>query len=248
MQIAGIYYIKNLINNKIYIGKSHYIKARLNQHKKSLTNPIRNKKQTNRFLYNSVQKYGWDNFETGILEVISIVNENYFYDRELYWMDYYNSYDMRFGYNLRRDSSTKCFVHDETKTLQSETRQGENNSNYNHRWSDDQKKKMSIRMKDSRKDEKIYGIEYKKKVSENTKKRWQNVELKQQMAKNVSLAREKKYKFLQYDKNMTLIKEWGTIREILEVNPNYKWQNIYAVCNGYKPSIYGYIWKKELKI
>lgn len=27
-------------------------------------------------------------------------------------------------------------------------------------------------------------------------------------------------------------------------NPSYKRHNIYAVCSGEKPTIYGYIWKK----
>lgn len=37
-------------------------------------------------------------------------------------------------------------------------------------------------------------------------------------------------------------------RDFLNNYPYYKWQNIYSVCNGYKPSIYGYIWRKESKI
>jgi len=248
MQIAGIYYIKNLINNKIYIGKSHNIKVRLAQHQKLLTDHDRNKKSTNRYLFDSVKKYGWQNFETGILEEITSLDEGYFNDRELYWMDYFKSYDMKLGYNLRRDSSTKCFVHDETKKLQSETRQGKNNSNYNHKWSDEQKNKMSVRMVQARKESSSYGEEYRKRASEIGKKVWENQDLRNRVSNSVRLTKEKKYKFLQYDKNMTLIKEWGTIREILEENPNYKWQNIYSVCNGYKPTIYGYIWRKELKI
>jgi hypothetical protein len=37
------------------------------------------------------------------------------------------------------------------------------------------------------------------------------------------------------------------IRIIIKANPNFKWQNIYSVCNGYKPTYMGFIWKKELK-
>jgi len=37
---------------------------------------------------------------------------------------------------------------------------------------------------------------------------------------------------------------WFSVEEIIKFNPNYKWQNIYAVCNGYKPTMYGYIWCK----
>lgn len=63
------------------------------------------------------------------------------------------------------------------------------------------------------------------------------------MAKKVS-KKLHKYKIQQFDKNNNLIKEWFSVQKIIKDNPNYKWQNIYAVCNGYKPSIYGYIWRK----
>ena len=70
-----------------------------------------------------------------------------------------------------------------------------------------------------------------------------NPEAKKEMAKKVSIKKQK-YNFEQYDLNNNLIRTWNTINEIIENNPNYKWQNIYAVCNGYKPTIYGYIWRK----
>ena len=70
-----------------------------------------------------------------------------------------------------------------------------------------------------------------------------NPNIKDEMRKKVKLAK-RKYKFEQYDKQMNLIRVWNSIDEIKNHNPNYKWQNIYAVCNGYKPTIYGYIWRK----
>lgn len=47
---------------------------------------------------------------------------------------------------------------------------------------------------------------------------------------------------------MILVREYNSVKQVIEENPDYKWQNIYSVCNGYKPSIYGYIWRKESKI
>jgi hypothetical protein len=53
------------------------------------------------------------------------------------------------------------------------------------------------------------------------------------------------YRFYQYDKiTEELIKVWDSIHDILTENPNWKRHNIYAVCSGEKPSIYGYKWKK----
>lgn len=57
-----------------------------------------------------------------------------------------------------------------------------------------------------------------------------------------------KYDIYQYDKQTNkLIKVWNYITDIIKENPNYKKHNIYAVCSGEKPSMYGYIWKKVLK-
>lgn len=70
-----------------------------------------------------------------------------------------------------------------------------------------------------------------------------NPEAKKEMAKRVS-EKKTKYKIEQYDKEMNLIKTWDSVKTIITENPNFKWQQIYAVCNGYKKTIYGYIWKK----
>ncbi len=75
-------------------------------------------------------------------------------------------------------------------------------------------------------------------------KYWKNNPLaKQEMSKKVS-EKQHKFKIHQFDKNNNFIKEWFKVEDIIQQNPNYKWQNIYSVCNGYKPTIYGYIWRK----
>lgn len=54
-----------------------------------------------------------------------------------------------------------------------------------------------------------------------------------------------KYKIEQYDKkSKKLVKTWNSIIELMQNHPEYKKHNIYAVCSGEKPSMYGYIWKK----
>ena len=47
--------------------------------------------------------------------------------------------------------------------------------------------------------------------------------------------------------NGRLLKLWPSVHEILKEHPEWKRHNIYAVCSGEKPSIYGYKWKKVLK-
>lgn len=67
------------------------------------------------------------------------------------------------------------------------------------------------------------------------------------MAKKVSKAK-RLYDFEQYSKDGVLLKVWESVEDIISENPDYKWQNIYSVCNGYKKSYRGFIWKKKLKI
>lgn len=56
-----------------------------------------------------------------------------------------------------------------------------------------------------------------------------------------------KYRVYQYLKDrVTLVKVWDRIFDVIVENPTYKKHNIYAVCSGEKPSIYGYWWRKEL--
>ena len=50
------------------------------------------------------------------------------------------------------------------------------------------------------------------------------------------------------DEKENILETFETIEEIINKYPQYKWQNIYSVCNGYKKRIYGFKWKKELKI
>lgn len=239
--MKGIYYIKNLINKKIYVGKSININRRLTYHRYSLNKSIR-LKDVNRFLYNSVQKYGWDNFETGILEECDNLEIS-----ELKWMDIFESYNSNYGYNLRRDTSTKCIVHEETKKLMSKNNKGKNNPNYNNKWTKEAKKNMSKIMKKRHASGKYYTEEWKNKISKRNRNIWKDEDKKLAMAKKVSKSKQK-YFYLQYDRKMNLIKVWNSVKDIIKSNPDYKWQNIYSVCNGYKPTYKNYIWKKKLMI
>jgi len=47
---------------------------------------------------------------------------------------------------------------------------------------------------------------------------------------------------LQYDKNKKLIKEWNSVREILNKNENYKESTLVNNLCGHRKNAYGYIW------
>lgn len=243
-KISGIYCITNLVNNKKYIGKSINIESRCKSHLNEKY------KKVNRHLQNAFDKYGGKNFTYSILENIPIEKgDNYFKNRELYWIDYYRTTEREYGYNLRRDSSTNMIVHEETRQIFKNIFKGNSNPNYNNYWSDEQKKRMS----EIKKQQYSLGIvkiteERKKLISERSKQVWQDEQKRKDMAIAVSKARRKANKFLQYTKENILIKEWDNVEEIIKSNPDYKWQNIYAACNGNKKSYKGYIWKMINKI
>lgn len=243
---CGIYAIRNLTTGKVYVGKSINIETRFYGHKAMLRSEIRSK-DCNRYLYNAFKKYGEDDFIFEILEEVVNPTEDKLTNLELSWMVTLQSTNKEFGYNLRMDSSTQCFVHEDTRKLISENNTGEKNPNYGNSWSDEQKQKASeiaIRLHKSG----VYsGEETLRKHSERSSKFWkENPEKKKIMAKKVS---EKKtiYKFLQYSKDGDFIKEWSSMLEIIKDNPEYHDKAIYGCCSGTKKSYKGFIWKKELK-
>ena len=67
---SGIYKIRNLINNKVYIGKTKNFKKRFSQY----VYDFREKRGSciNEHLMNAMIKYGFDNFEFSILEVCCV--------------------------------------------------------------------------------------------------------------------------------------------------------------------------------
>lgn len=90
----GIYKIRNIINNKVYIGSSRngVHKRRVNH--KSLLN---RKKHGNRYLQRSWDKYGKDAFEFTIIEEC---NQDIMVIREDFWINYYDSMNPLKGYNI----------------------------------------------------------------------------------------------------------------------------------------------------
>ena len=85
---CGIYKITNTINNKSYIGQSINIESRWTHHK-NYNNQI-----SDYPLYKAFQKYGMENFTFEIIEQCNAADLD---SKEIYWIDYYDSYYN--GYN-----------------------------------------------------------------------------------------------------------------------------------------------------
>lgn len=87
-----IYKITNKINGKIYIGQTKKtIEERFQEHLKKA------KIHTNRYLYDAMNKYGYENF---IVSQIEECANSKLDEREIYWIAFYQSNNKQYGYNM----------------------------------------------------------------------------------------------------------------------------------------------------
>ncbi len=90
-----VYKITNLINNKIYIGKTYDVRGRLQDHKKAAKRKDPNDYSS---LHRAMNKYGYDNF---IIEVLAeFKTDKEALKAEVKLIKKYNSMDRKVGYNL----------------------------------------------------------------------------------------------------------------------------------------------------
>lgn len=228
----GVYCIINRTNGKIYVGSSSNIQARIREHKSSINKRDFQKSKTSRLLLEDLMKNGnVENLEFKMLEVYDEKQNVSLLNREEFWILKLETNNPEKGYNVR--VGCKAF--------------GDLNPNYGNKWSPIQRKNNSEIARKNHASGNIYNKEWKDKLSQSSKEMWKNEEIRNQISENVSRSKSK-YKFKQFLKDGTLVKEWDSIRELTEELPDYHVQSIYSVCSGYKKSYKGFLWSKELKI
>ena len=101
--MTGIYKITNNINGKIYIGQAVNIAARWKEH---LYRPFKDTyDEYNSHLYNSIRLYGIENFSFSVVEICAEEELN---EKEIFWIDFYNSYNPSVGYNSTLGGGGTC--------------------------------------------------------------------------------------------------------------------------------------------
>jgi len=218
MDTSGVYRIKNLVNNKIYIGSSVTVEKRLLKHKNELLKNI----HCNNHLQNAYNKYGLENFIfEKLVDCPRIIKE--LREMEQYLKDFYQA-----EYNIRDkvDSNEGMKFSDEHKAKISAAHKGKT-------LSEETKEKLRI-------------INTGKKASEETllkrglifKGRKQNPEWIEKRASS------KRIPIYQFDKASGFIKEFRSIADASR-ELGIQHINIIKCAKSQRNHAGGFIWKYE---
>lgn len=97
-----IYCIRNIINNKVYIGQTTNFRKRLIYHRHSL----QKNKHCSLYLQRAFNKYGINSFKVEILEKSNTEN---LFNKEVYWIEKMDSSNRNKGYNYLIKSSSPWY-------------------------------------------------------------------------------------------------------------------------------------------
>jgi len=136
-----IYKATNIINNKLYIGKTIYT---MDIRKKKHLSSVNTKKKLNYHFYNAIRKYGKENFKWEVIDVANTEQE--LNEKEKYWIKELNAVSPN-GYNLTSGgdgcSGYKHTEESKKKISLNNYWLGKEGVNKGKKFSDEHKKKLS---------------------------------------------------------------------------------------------------------
>lgn len=92
-----IYKLTNLSNGKVYIGQTrNSLRKRIISHLSQASSRTKAKKHHLQF---AIQNYGSDNFQ---IEILECCNQDKLNEREIFWIEYFNTTDPSVGYNCTK--------------------------------------------------------------------------------------------------------------------------------------------------
>lgn len=101
--MVGIYKFLNIITNEVYIGQSIFVEERIKQHLQKYNVPTES--DYNCKFHKALREYGIENFTVEVIEECSLDELN---EREIYWIEYYNSFSH--GYNGTRGGKGSLII------------------------------------------------------------------------------------------------------------------------------------------
>lgn len=136
----GVIYKITSPSGRLYVGKTHDLRKRVNAYKCDVR---KNRKDLK--LHNSLRKYGWD---AHVLEVIEEVEDALLDEREIYWIAELDTYCYKnpkgLNMTLGGDGQRSTWMHDlERRKKQSKVFSGEGNPFYGRRHSKENREYMS---------------------------------------------------------------------------------------------------------
>lgn len=183
--MQGIYIIKNKVNKKAYIGSSITIEDRLERHKKEL----KYKRHKNIHLQRAWNKYGEENFELAILQIIEnekdLFSEEYKYQKIFNCLENGYNQDYPYGEKIPRSEKVREKISKGlTGKIQTEEQKRKNSEwHKNYIWTEEHKKKRRDHLIRKNKINppmlgKCHTPEAKKKMSEMKRESWQKRRLR----------------------------------------------------------------------
>lgn len=238
---SGIYKIISLINNKVYIGSSSNIENRIIYHLQD----FKRENHHNQHLQNTYNKYGKENLQ---FEVIELCDLKDCYIKEIYWSNFFDSFNPEKGYNIGVISANGIksgSLSNETKEKMYKTRK-ENAEKKGYYHSEETKRKIGIKskgrkhtpqtikkIKDKLKYKKL-SKEVSKKIVDSRKQNsniWHSEETKSKISKsNKGVKKTKTEKFIQRVKSQQ--------KEVLQIDADGKiikiWESALQASTFYK--------------